>query len=72
MVAKSALARAGMSWATVERARLARGNQSGGRSSAQTRRDLMTGSMVPIQFPSTGDHASVEVEGLGNAELVVS
>jgi hypothetical protein len=32
----------------------------------------MTGSMVPIQFPSVGDRAIVEVEGLGSAELVVS
>ena len=33
---------------------------------------VMTGSMVPIQFPSAGDHAVVEVEGLGTAELVVT
>ena len=33
---------------------------------------VMTGSMVPIQFPSAGDRAIVEVEGLGSAELVVS
>jgi 2-keto-4-pentenoate hydratase len=33
---------------------------------------VMTGSMVPIQFPSVGDRAVVEVEGLGSAELVVS
>ena len=32
---------------------------------------VMTGSMVPIQFPSAGDHAVVEVEGLGTVELVV-
>ncbi len=32
---------------------------------------VMTGSMVPIQFPSPGDHALVEIEGLGTAELVV-
>jgi hypothetical protein len=32
----------------------------------------MTGSMVPIQFPSRGDHAIVEVEGLGTAELVAT
>ncbi|MGD9616212.1 MAG: 2-keto-4-pentenoate hydratase [Alphaproteobacteria bacterium] len=31
---------------------------------------VMTGSMVPIQFPAPGDHAVVEVEGLGRAELV--
>jgi 2-keto-4-pentenoate hydratase len=30
---------------------------------------VMTGSMVPIQFPTPGDHAVVEVEGLGTAEL---
>jgi 2-keto-4-pentenoate hydratase len=30
---------------------------------------VMTGSMVPIQFPAPGDHAIVEVEGLGRAEL---
>lgn len=33
---------------------------------------VMTGSMVPIQFPAAGDHAIVEVEGIGTAELVVS
>ncbi len=31
---------------------------------------VMTGSMVPIQFPAKGDHAVVEVDGLGRAELV--
>jgi 2-keto-4-pentenoate hydratase len=31
---------------------------------------VMTGSMVPIQFPAAGDHAIVEVAGLGAAELV--
>ena len=31
---------------------------------------VMTGSMVPIQFPAAGDHAVVTVEGLGTAELV--
>jgi len=30
---------------------------------------VMTGSMVPIQFPGTGDRAVVEVEGLGQAEV---
>ena len=30
---------------------------------------VMTGSMVPIQFPAPGDRAIVEVEGLGSAEL---
>jgi 2-keto-4-pentenoate hydratase len=30
---------------------------------------VMTGSMVPIQFPGSGDHAVVEVGGLGTAEL---
>jgi len=33
---------------------------------------VMTGSMVPIQFPSAGDSAIVEVDGLGRAELVVT
>ena len=33
---------------------------------------VMTGSMVPIQFPSRGDHAVVEVDGLGAAELVLT
>jgi 2-oxo-3-hexenedioate decarboxylase/2-keto-4-pentenoate hydratase len=33
---------------------------------------VMTGSMVPIQFPARGDRAIVEVEGLGTAELVVT
>jgi 2-oxo-3-hexenedioate decarboxylase/2-keto-4-pentenoate hydratase len=32
---------------------------------------VMTGSMVPIQFPRPGDHVTVEVDGLGRAELVV-
>jgi 2-keto-4-pentenoate hydratase len=33
---------------------------------------VMTGSMVPIQFPVPGDRAIVEVEGLGTAELVAT
>jgi 2-keto-4-pentenoate hydratase len=33
---------------------------------------VMTGSMVPIQFPAAGDHAIVEVEGLGTADLVAT
>ena len=33
---------------------------------------VMTGSMVPIQFPSPGDRAVVEVEGLGRAELIAT
>src|SRR5438874_148994 len=33
---------------------------------------VMTGSMVPIQFPAAGDHAVVEVEGLGSAELTAT
>ena len=33
---------------------------------------VMTGSMVPIQFPAAGDHAVVEVERLGTAELVAT
>jgi 2-oxo-3-hexenedioate decarboxylase/2-keto-4-pentenoate hydratase len=33
---------------------------------------VMTGSMVPIQFPLAGDRAVVEVEGLGSAELIVT
>ena len=33
---------------------------------------VMTGSMVPIQFPAAGDRATVEVEGLGTAELVAT
>jgi 2-keto-4-pentenoate hydratase len=31
---------------------------------------VMTGSVVPIQFPNPGDHALVEVSGLGRAEFV--
>ena len=31
---------------------------------------VMTGSMVPIQFPHPGDRAVVEVSGLGRAEFV--
>jgi 2-keto-4-pentenoate hydratase len=33
---------------------------------------VMTGSMVPIQFPAMGDRAVIEVEGLGSAELVAT
>src|SRR5436305_3886544 len=33
---------------------------------------VMTGSMVPIQFPDPGDRALVEVEGLGSAEPVAT
>jgi 2-keto-4-pentenoate hydratase len=33
---------------------------------------VMTGSMVPIQFPAAGDRAVVKVEGLGTAELVAT
>jgi 2-oxo-3-hexenedioate decarboxylase/2-keto-4-pentenoate hydratase len=33
---------------------------------------VMTGSMVPIQFPAPGDRAVVEVEGLGSAELIAN
>jgi len=33
---------------------------------------VMTGSMVPIQFPTAGDRAVVTVEGLGRAELVLT
>jgi 2-keto-4-pentenoate hydratase len=31
---------------------------------------VMTGSTVPIQFPAPGDHAIVEVSGLGRAEFI--
>jgi 2-keto-4-pentenoate hydratase len=31
---------------------------------------VLTGSMVPIQFPGAGDRALVAVEGLGTAELL--
>ena len=33
---------------------------------------VMTGSMVPIQFPAPGDRLLVEVSGLGSAELIVT
>ncbi|MBV9014226.1 MAG: fumarylacetoacetate hydrolase family protein [Alphaproteobacteria bacterium] len=33
---------------------------------------VLTGSMVPIQFPAAGDHAVVEIEDLGTAELVTT
>jgi 2-oxo-3-hexenedioate decarboxylase/2-keto-4-pentenoate hydratase len=33
---------------------------------------VMTGSMVPIQFPDRGDRAIVAVDGLGAAELAVT
>jgi 2-keto-4-pentenoate hydratase len=33
---------------------------------------VLTGSMVPIQFPAPGDRALVEVDGLGTAELVAT
>lgn len=32
---------------------------------------VMTGSMVPIQYPAAGDRVMVEVSGLGSAELVL-
>ena len=32
---------------------------------------VMTGSMVPIQYPAAGDRVLVEVSGLGTAELVL-
>ena len=33
---------------------------------------VMTGSMVPIQFPARGDRAVVAVDGLGTAELAAT
>jgi hypothetical protein len=33
---------------------------------------VMTGSMVPIQYPVTADRVMIEVSGLGSAELVLS
>jgi 2-keto-4-pentenoate hydratase len=33
---------------------------------------VMTGSMVPVQYPRPGDHVRVEVSGLGAAELTVA
>jgi 2-keto-4-pentenoate hydratase len=33
---------------------------------------VMTGSMVPIQYPAAGDRVVIEVSGLGTAELTVS
>jgi 2-keto-4-pentenoate hydratase len=33
---------------------------------------VMTGSMIPIQYPAAGDRVLVEVSGLGTAELVLS
>jgi 2-keto-4-pentenoate hydratase len=33
---------------------------------------VMTGSMVPIQYPRPGDHVRIEVSGLGAAELIVA
>jgi 2-keto-4-pentenoate hydratase len=33
---------------------------------------VMTGSMVPIQYPVAGDRVQVEVSGLGTAELAVT
>jgi 2-oxo-3-hexenedioate decarboxylase/2-keto-4-pentenoate hydratase len=32
---------------------------------------VMTGSMVPIQYPTAGDRVVVEISGLGSAELVL-
>jgi 2-keto-4-pentenoate hydratase len=32
---------------------------------------VMTGSMVPIQYPGAGDRVSVEISGLGTVELVL-
>ena len=33
---------------------------------------VMTGSMVPIQYPAAGDRILVEVSNLGTAELTVT
>jgi 2-keto-4-pentenoate hydratase len=33
---------------------------------------VMTGSMVPIQYPVAGDQVAIEVSGFGSAELVLS
>jgi 2-keto-4-pentenoate hydratase len=33
---------------------------------------VMTGSMVPIQYPGPGDRVVIQVSGLGTAELVLS
>ena len=33
---------------------------------------VMTGSMVPIQYPAAGDQLLVEISGLGTAELAVT
>ena len=33
---------------------------------------VMTGSMIPIQYPAPGDRVVIEVSGLGGAELVLS
>jgi 2-keto-4-pentenoate hydratase len=33
---------------------------------------VMTGSMIPIQYPAAGDRISVEISGLGTAELAVT
>jgi 2-keto-4-pentenoate hydratase len=33
---------------------------------------VMTGSMVPIQYPAAGDRAIIEISDLGTAELVVT
>jgi 2-keto-4-pentenoate hydratase len=33
---------------------------------------VMTGSMVPIQYPGAGDRIPVEISGLGTAELAVT
>jgi 2-keto-4-pentenoate hydratase len=33
---------------------------------------VMTGSMVPIQYPVAGDRVVIEVSGLGTAEVALS
>jgi len=33
---------------------------------------IMTGSMVPIQYPVAGDRVLVDISGLGTAELAVT
>jgi hypothetical protein len=33
---------------------------------------VMTGSMVPIQYPAVGDRAIIEISDLGTAELAVA
>jgi 2-keto-4-pentenoate hydratase len=56
----------------TKRPRPACGQTCGGRDTVAASMIVMTGSMVPIQYPVAGDRVLVEISGLGTAELAVT